>query len=179
MVLGYGLLGALIAAVLFALVAFRLPPKPARIATLVAGGASFAILLYMVGDFVADRMARAQAFDAAYAAMPAFELALASNNPGRRPFSKLAYDAETREYTATRPGGWLCRGTASRQHKMALFAGLRVAEASDDCERKATWRIDGGSAKVNVCGAFDSLFAAADEMVEATQRHASCRRPDD
>ena len=179
-ILAAGLFGALFCGAAMALLALLLPPRPVRIATLVAGAVSFAILVYMVQDFVSDRMARAQAFDAAYAGMVGFELALAAKEANRRPFSSLVVQSETRAYEALRPGGWRCEGRASRAQTWALYQGLQGLRASGveaDCERRASWRIAGGE-PVAACldGRGDALFAAADRLVEDTERRASCRR---
>ena len=82
-VLGYGLAGAMVAALIMALTALTLPPKPVRIATLVAAGASFAILVYMVQDFIRDSIAQSDAVSAAYASMPHYELTLWAKDPRR------------------------------------------------------------------------------------------------
>ena len=65
-ILAHGLTGAIVAALLLTMAALTLPPKPVRIVTLVFAGASFAILVYMVQDFIVERVERAQARDAAY-----------------------------------------------------------------------------------------------------------------
>lgn len=180
--LGAGLVGAFAAAGLMALAAVSLPPKPARIATLVAAGASFAILVYMVQDFVRDRLAQAAAFDAAYQRMPSYQLTLHARNPRRDPFSQLTYDSETRSYQTTRPGGWLCTGSGNRTHTFALFEAMRitVVEAQPRCEERVSWRTTGDAAEASHGCVADgnALFAAADELVEATARKASCRRPE-
>ena len=91
LILGYALLGAALAAGAMASLAVLAPPKPARIATVIAGGLSFALLVFMGSDYVMDRIDRAAAFDEAYAALPAFEVKLESSDRHRRPFSTLTF----------------------------------------------------------------------------------------
>lgn len=189
------LLGALVVALLAAIamgvVAAYLPPKPARVTTIVAGGISFAILVYMVQDFVVHRVERARAFDAAYARIPSFELKLTFADRQRRPFSVLAFQADresdTRDYEALRPKGWFCRGGGRPADALALYRGMRAAEedpaAEGPCHRRATWRIGDEEPVTQRCAdegdGFTALFAAADEMIDSTQRYASCRRATD
>ena len=176
--LGHGLFGALAAALTFAGIAALLPPKPARVATLAAGAASFAVAFYLVGNYVAERMAASAALGAAYAALPAFELTLTTDDPQRAPFSTLSYRSPSREYTAERPGGWLCRGTAARDQTVALFTALGAVavQEADACEQRASWRIGAGAALEGCVEEGGALLAAADAMVDATERKASCRR---
>ena len=181
---------ALVAAIAMGFVTAYLPPKPARVTTIVAGGISFAILVYMVQDFVVHRVERARAFDAAYARTPSFELKLTSADRQRRPFSVLAFQADresdTRAYEALRPKGWFCRGGGRPVDALALYRGIRAAEkdgvAAGPCNRRATWRV-GTEQPVERCAddgdGFAALFRAADEMIDSTQRYASCRRATD
>jgi len=189
-ILGFALLGAVVAAVAMGLAARLAPPKPARIATIAAGFVSFAILAYMASDFIVDRLDRAREFDAAYALLPSFEVVLESRDRHRRPFSKLTFVSDgpdSRDYQALRPGGWFCRGSGRREHRMALFQAIRAAEQDPpvvgDCARLASWSIAGETPVANRCAedgiAFAALFATADEMVEVTERRASCRRATD
>ena len=185
------LVGAVLAAVAMASATAYLPPKPARIMTIAAGGISFAILVYMVRDFVVDRVEQSRAFDVAYARVPSFELTLTSADRQRRPFSTLAYEADrqsdTRDYEALRPGGWFCRGGGRRQDSLALYQGVRAAEKDDaadrPCYRRATWRVADEEPVTERCAdkgdGFAALFAAADEMIDSTQRYASCRQASD
>ena len=182
---------ALLAAIAMAVVTAFLPPKPARIATIVAGGISFAILVYMVQDFVVDRVERSRVFDVAYARVPSFVLRLESADLQRRPFSRLAFEADqqsdTRDYEALRPKGWFCRGGGRPMDALALYRGIRAAEkdgaAEGSCSRRATWRIDDEAPVTERCAdhgdGFAALFAAADEMIDSTQRYASCRQATD
>ena len=184
-------LGAVLAAAAMALATAFLPPKPARISTVVAGGFSFAVLVYMVQDFIADRIEANRAFDAAYAVIPSFELTLESSDRQRRPFSRLTFEtdrqSDSRDYEALRPGGWLCRGSARQQHKLALYGAIRAVEndnaTAGPCNRRASWRIDGEESVTGRCAdeglGFAALFQAAADMVESTERKASCRRASD
>ena len=182
-ILAHGLTGAIVAALLLTLAALTLPPKPVRVATLVLAGASFAILVYMVQDFIVDRVERAQARDATYRTMPHYELTLWAKNPQREAFSRLQFNSETRRYAARRPGGWLCEGTASTGQAVVVFEAMRLVEleARPSCDLRASWRTIGGALGTDQHGCVDynnALFAAADSMVEATERKASCRRAD-
>ena len=192
--LGHGLFGALAAALTAAGVAATLPAKPVRIATLVAGGASFAVVFYLVANFAARRMAAAEAADVAYEAMPPFEFTLASDDARRVPLSSLGFNSRSRDYTARRPGGWLCRGRASRQDTVAMFLALpvvpqpvgdgthaqtgkeRAPDSASDCPLRATWRIADGDERAACIDDSVPLAVAADAMVDATERKASCRR---
>ena len=189
------LLGALVVALLAAIamgvVTAHLPPKTARVATIVAGGISFAILVYIVQDFVVHRVERARAFDAAYAGVPSFELTLTATDRQRRPFATLAFAADrqsdTRDYEALRPGGWFCRGAGRPKDSLALYRGIRKAETDSlsdgPCYRRATWRIADEEPVTERCAdkgdGFAALFTAADEMIDSTQRYASCRQASD
>ena len=182
-ILAHGLTGAIVAALLLILVALTLPPKPVRIATLMLAGASFAILVYMVQDFIVERVDRAQARDAAYQDMPHFELTLWAKNPQREAFSRLEFNSETRRYVANRPGGWQCEGRGSSSQAVVVFEAMQTMEltARPSCDLRASWRTIGeatGLDKHGCVGNDNALFAAADNMVEATERKASCRRAD-
>lgn len=189
--LALGAFGALFAAGVMAFAATLLSAKAARRTTMAVGAVSAAVVVYLVFDFVADRMARLRSFDEAYAALPTFELAFTARDSARKPFSTLTYDAETRAYTARRPGSWLCEGKGARVHNMALFEGLRAAQGAealaqgsasaeaeaDDCKLRASWRIGQGPWEVSCAAtAAERLVAAADGMIEETERKSSCRR---
>ena len=188
--LALGVFGALFAAGIMAFAATLLSAKAARRTTMAVGAVSAAVVAYLVFGFVADRMARLRSFDEAYAALPTFELAFTARDSAREPFSTLSYDSETRAYTARRPGSWLCQGTGARAHNMALFEGLRAAEAAqalaqsatpegeaDDCKLRASWRVAQGPWVVSCAAtATERLVAVADGMVEETERKSSCRR---
>ena len=188
-ILACALAGAGLAATLMGAASVWMPAKASRSVTLGAAGVSFALLIYFVRDFVADRMRQAETFDAAYERMGHFALRIESHGAGRRPFSALVFDATTRAYTAVRPGGWRCRGTGNRQHALALFRGvsaLATHEArreSGGCATRVFWRV--GVAQDSeppaewdqaACAVNTALLAAADAMVETTTRRASCRR---
>lgn len=185
------LLGAVVAAVLMAGVATRLPAQPLRVATVVAGGVSFALIVYLVRDFVVDRMRQAAAVDAAYARMVPFALRIESNEANRRPFSALTFDSATGAYTARRPGGWLCKGDGQREHAVAFARGLREAAREDaeprppgtPCPTRVAWRYHVAVATAETPLGFErsacappTLLRAADALVARTARRASCRR---
>lgn len=182
------LLGAFVLATLMAGVATRLPARPLRVTTVVAGGVSFALIIFLVRDFVADRMRQAEAFEAAYAQMRPFQLRVESRDPNRRPFSALTFNSTTHVYTAERPGGWLCRGNGLREHAFALARGLRLTTREDaastlphgHCATQVSWRYQdaaaGAEQERSAC-APEALLHAADAMVKGTARRASCRRP--
>ena len=189
--LALGAFGALFGAGIMAFAATLLPAKGARRATVGVGAVSAAVVAYMVFEFVTDRMVRLRAFDEAYAALPAFELAFEARDPERKPFATLSYNSETRAYTARRPGGWRCQGNGARTHNMALFEGLRAAQGVDDavarqmvegsaadgCKLRVSWRIAQDPEVVRCASpAAERLIAAADAMIETTERKSSCRR---
>ena len=178
LVLACALFGALFVGATLALSAFLLAPKPARIVTIVAGACSFAVAIYMVRAFVVDRMAQADALDAALQAMPRFELSLTVDEPARPPFSSLVYDSLDRSYRALRPGGWRCTGRGSRAHALALHQALRHVgpDTGEGCARRVSWRIDQGELMQGCADGDQALFAAADAMVDSTERRSSCRR---
>ena len=185
------LVAGLLAAIAMGIVTAYLPPKPARVTTLVAGGISFAIVVYMVQDFVVHRLEQSRIFDAAYARVPSFELTLTATDRQRRPFSMLAFEADrqsdTRDYEALRPGGWFCRGAGRPKDSLALYQGIRAVEKEDEadgpCYNRAAWRIADEEPVTERCAdegdGFAALFAAADEMIDSTQRYASCRQATD
>lgn len=175
---GCGLFGAVVGALVVGGSALALSPKAARLLTLVVGGASFAVLVYLVRDFVVDRLAQNRAFDEAYAAVPAFTFTVATEDPHRRPFSQLAYESTGHAYSAVRPGGWRCAGNGSRRDHFALSEALRAVSpnAAEPCPRRLEWRI-GSAAPASACLPEDApLLAIAGAMTEATARRASCRR---
>ena len=146
-----------------------------RIATLVFAGASFAILVYMVQDFIFDRVERAQARDAVYQDMPHYELTLWAKNPQREAFSQLQFNSETRRYVANRPGGWRCEGTGTTSQAVVLLEAMQTVdpEAHPSCDLRASWRTIGEATAMDKHGCVgndNALFAAADDMVEATER---------
>ena len=189
-ILACALAGAGLAATLMGGAAMWMPAKASRVVTLGAAGVSFALLIYFVRDFVTDRARQAEAFEAAYERMGHFALRIESDIAGRRPFSSLVFNATTGTYTAVRPGGWLCRGTGSRQHALALFRQTSLlAQATlrenDRCPTRVFWRVGEaahgeppGERDQAACAADTALLATADTMVEATERRASCRRMD-
>ena len=182
-ILSYGLVGAIGLALVLALLALTLPPKPVRIATLVFAGASFAILVYMMQDYVRERIAFSAATDAAFRDMPHFALTLWAKDPQREAFSRLDFASETREYNVVRPGGWRCEGRGNRAQTVAVFEAMQTAklEAHPSCELRASWRTmdaPAGSGSHGCIARDNALFAAADDMVEGTERKASCRRLD-
>ncbi len=178
-VLGCGLGGALLAAAAMAIAATRLPPKQVRIGTLIAGGASFAILAYMVQDYVGERLERSRAFDAAYQLMPPFELTLVTEDLRRDPFAELVYDSALGDYVTLRPRGWRCRGKGRRQDAMALYTALSAlptTPADGRCDVEAVWRVEDGEAAEACIGEGHALLGAADAMIHETERKSSCRR---
>ena len=183
------LLGSLVVAALMAGVATRLPAKPLRVTTVVAGGVSFALIIFLVRDFVADRMRQAEAFDAAYARLQPFQLRVEASDPNRRPFSVLTFHFTTRRYVAQRPGGWQCQGDGRREHAFALARELQLAAEGnapgapgDHCATHVSWRYGAGAAEEatqpqHTACTPETLLRAADAMVAGTARRASCRRP--
>ena len=183
LILACALFGTLLASAMMALAAMLLAPKAARIATLIAGAVSFAVVIYMVRNFIVDRMAQADALDAAYQSLPPFELSLTTDEPNRTPFASLVYESHGGTYSALRPGGWRCTGKGNREQALALYQALRQVRPSatdGDCERRVSWRIDDGEWLQGCAdGGGPTLFSAADVIVESTERRSSCRRAED
>ena len=181
LILACALFGALFVGALMALLATLLAPKPGRIVTLVAGAVSFAIVFYMVRDFVVERMERADALAAAFREMPAFELALTAEERSRWPFASLVFDSSSGAYVALRPGGWRCEGRGNRDQTVTLYLALgqlHPGAVDAGCERRASWRVADGE-QLEACADDDqALYAVADAMVEDTERRSSCRRAD-
>lgn len=180
-ILSGALLGAIAAALFFAAAASTLPPKPVRIATLVCAGCSFAILIYLAQDFVRERLAAGAAVDAIYEAMPHYSLTLWAKDPDRRAFSRLEFRSDTGDYVAHRPGGWRCEGPGYAEHAVAVFEAMDETELTTDasCSLRASWRNIDAPTDTERSGCVslgNALFAAADEMVEGTERKARCRR---
>lgn len=173
---GCGAFGAAALALCAGGAAMVLRRRTARAVTFVLGGASFAVSVYAVQHFVADKMAQGRAFDAVYAQVPRFAFSLATGDAGRRPFSELAYDGHA--YRAVRPGGWECAGDGRRRDHVALFEALAALapDATEDCPQRVTWRIGDAPDSTACVAASAPLLAAADAMVEATARRAVCRR---
>ena len=101
----------------------------------------------------------------------------------REALSQLQFNSETRRYVANRPGGWRCEGRGSSSHAVDIFEAMRLVEldARPSCDLRASWRTIGevaGNDRHGCVGDDSALFAAADDMVEATERKASCRRAD-
>ena len=183
--LACGVAGAGLAATVMAAVAARLPARIARVATVIAAAVSFGILAFLVRDFGADRAARAEALAAAYQRLTPFKLRIESTISRRRPFSALLFDSATRGYTASRPGGWRCRGRGSREdavilHRLAAELNQRRGEEANDCATR--WLLTTGDAAGQAplldgqCATGTRLLIAADAMIERTARRASCRR---
>ena len=183
LILACALFGTLLASAMMALVAMLLAPKTARIATLAAGAVSFAVVIYMVRNFIVDRIAQADALDVAYQSMPRFEFSLTIDEPNRRPFASLVYESLGGTYSALRPGGWRCAGRGNREQTLALYQALRQVRpsaADGDCDRRVSWRIDDGEWLQGCAdGEGPTLFSVADVMVEGTERRSSCRRTED
>ncbi|MDE0691980.1 MAG: hypothetical protein OXI55_07005 [Gammaproteobacteria bacterium] len=111
---------------------------------LALGASSFALLAFMVEDYIAERIRAANAFDAHYATLPHFELSLHHVDPTREPLSRFAFDATSLEFNATRPGNWHCTGKASRKEKAELHAALQdmpVVAPTPPCSTTVKWQV--------------------------------------
>ena len=141
--LGWGLAGAAVFAVATLALARVLTGRRLLVAALALGASSFALLAFMVEDYIAERIRAANAFDAHYATLPHFELKLHHVDPTREPLSRFAFDATTLEFTAIRPGNWHCTGTASRKEKAELHAALQDMPVAytPPCTTTAKWQI--------------------------------------
>ena len=174
--LGWGIGGAaLLAALAFAL-ARALAGRRLLIVALALGASSFALLAFMVEDYIAERIRAADAFDAHYATLPHFELELHHVDPTRQPLSRFTLDATTLEFTATRPGNWHCTGKASREERAELQVALQtiaIAPATT-CATTAKWHI-ADAPPVESCDD-ETLIPLADAIIQAHERRTRCRR---
>lgn len=174
--LGWGLAGAAFFAVATLALARILTGRRLLVVAVAVGASSFALLAFMVEDYIAERIRAANAFDAHYATLPHFELELHHVDPTRQPLSRFAFDATTLEFTATRPGNWHCTGKASREEKAELYAALQdmpVATATP-CSTTAKWQL-ANAPPVESCDN-ETLIPLADAIVHAHERRTRCRR---
>ena len=174
--LGWGLAGAglFVAAILAS--ARVLTGRRLLVVALGLGASSFALLAFMVEDYVAERIRAANAFDTHYATLPEFSLALHHIDPTRQPLSQFAFDATTLEFTAMRPGNWRCTGKANREEKAELHAALQtmpIASATA-CTTTAKWQIADAPA-VESCDN-ETLIPLADAIIKAHERRTRCRK---
>ena len=175
--LGWGLGGATLLALMAYAIARLLVGRRLLIAALVLGASSFALLAFMVEDYIAERIRAANAFDAHYATLPDFTLELRHVDPTRQPLSRFTFNAATLEFTAIRPGNWHCTGKASREEKADLYAALTTIQVAlpPTCPTTAQWRI-ANAAAIEACDD-GVLIALADETIRAHERRTRCRRP--
>ena len=175
--LGWGLGGAVLLALGVWAIARMLAGRRLLVAALALGASSFALLAFMVEDYVAERIRASDDFDALYAALPDFALELRHVNPARQPQSQFTFDGATLGFTAMRPGNWRCTGTARREDKAELHAALQnvpVAPATL-CSTTARWHVT-GAPPVESCDN-ETLLPLADAIVEATERKSRCQKP--
>ncbi len=174
--LGWGLAGAGLFAVATLALARFLTGRRLLVVALALGASSFALLAFMVEDYVAERIRAANAFDAHYATLPEFALELRHVDRTRQPLSQFTFDAATLAFTAMRPGNWHCTGKASREETAELLAALRTTPVSGaaSCTTTAQWHIAGGE-PIESCDD-TTLIALADDIVRAHERRTRCRR---
>ncbi len=173
--LGWGIGGAALLALAAYAMARMLSGRRLLIAALVVGASSFALLAFMVEDYIAERIRAANAFDAHYATLPHFELELHHVDPTREPLSRFAFNATSLEFNATRPGNWHCTGKASREEKAELHAALQdMPVSAPPCSTTARWQL-ADSPSVESCDN-ETLIPLADAIVKAHERRTRCRR---
>lgn len=177
MLVGFGIGGAVALACIVLAVVRRLTGRRLLAAALVCGGASFALLAFMVEDFVAERIREARAFDTHYETLPDFTLELVHVDATRRPLSQFSYDSTSLEFVALRPGNWRCTGTSNRREKSALWAAIapRSEPLPADCVTSVRWQV-GTAPPVEVCDRAGVAIALADDIVMAHERRTRCRR---
>ena len=174
--LGWGIGGAVLLAALAYALARALTGRRLLIAALVLGASSFALLAFMVEDYIAERIRAADAFDAHYVTLPHFSLELHHVDPTRQPLSRFTFDATTLEFTATRPGNWHCTGKASREERAELHAALETMPTAPatPCTTTAKWHI-GDAPPVESCDN-ETLIPLADAIIQTHERRTRCRR---
>ena len=174
--LGWGVAGAALFAAAAVVLARALTGRGLLVAALALGASSFALLAFMVEDYIAERIRAANAFDAHYATLPEFELELRHVDGTREPLSRFTFDAATLEFIALRPGNWRCTGKASREEKSNLHAALQTVPISGaaPCTTTVRWHIAGGEPGES-CDA-EALMALADAVVRSHERRTRCRR---
>ena len=174
--LGWGVGGAVLLAALAYALARALTGRRLLIAALVLGASSFALLAFMVEDYIAERIRAADAFDAHYATLPHFSLELHHVDPTRQPLSRFTFDATTLEFTATRPGNWHCTGKASREERAELHTALQTmpVAAGDTCTTTAKWQV-ADAPPVESCDS-ETLIPLADAIIQTHERRTRCRR---
>lgn len=179
MLVGFGLGGAAVLAAVVLAVVRRTTGRRLLAAALVCGGTSFALLAFMVEDFIAERIREARAFDAHYATLPDFTLELAHVDATRRPLSRFSYDSSSLEFVAIRPGSWRCTAVSTRREKAALAAALPGRSGAlpkpADCLTTVRWR-RGAAPPVEACDVDGVVIALADDIVMAHERRTRCRR---
>ena len=188
--LGWGFAGAGLFAVATLGLARFLSGRRLVALALALGASSFALLAFMVEDYIAERIRAANAFDAHYATLPHFELELHHVDPTREPLSRFAFDATSLVFNATRPGNWHCTGKASREEKAELHAALQdMPVSAPPCSTTARWQLadspPGSSsegrplalpqAEGSSCDN-EILLPLADAIVKAHERRTRCRR---
>ncbi|MEM9385529.1 MAG: hypothetical protein AAGA68_10745 [Pseudomonadota bacterium] len=139
-VVGYGLLAALLGAGLGILLAIRLGPRALLILSGVAGvgGTIVAVLL---GLAVAESARKsADALEEAYARLPPFELVLDLTDAD--PFARFEADWAKRETVVVDAKGRTCRRALNGREAVPLLESLRAVEgvllqAADPCAGKA------------------------------------------
>ena len=161
-----------------------MPERLQRATTISLGSISAVILAWLLTDFVGDRMRLAEEFDAAYAEMPSYDVALDHQFEGRRPLNTIEFASPERRFSAGRPGGWQCEGDATREQDYELYRAISVASKSfgANCSNLKI-RYRAADIELDTCVANDrnaaALIAAADTLVTANERISSCTRAAD
>ena len=161
-----------------------LPERFKRPTTISLGSLSAVVLVWLVTDFISERLRLSEAFDEAYAKIPAYEVELDHQFDGRSPLDTIRFVSPEREFIATRPGGWTCAGTGTREQDYALYVAISRASAAfgSNCSiLNIRFRAD--DIDLDTCVAEDTdaqaLMTAADTLVTANERISSCRRAAD
>ena len=161
-----------------------LPERWQRPTTISLGSISAVILAWLMTDFIGDRMRLAEEFDAAYAAMPTYEVILDHQFEGRGPLDKIEFASPARRFTASRPGGWRCEGDATREQDFELYRAISAASRTfgENCSSLKI-RYHAADVEIDTCVASDRSAAApisaADTLVTANERISSCTRAAD
>lgn len=153
MVLGYGLLGAVVSLIVALIVSLKLSDKKLRNVTICVGTVALILLGLTLNNFQKMKNARLDP-ESAYAGLPAFTVTIQQTKI-IDPVLSTRYTINTidRKWTSTLPDGRICRGTLSaKAHKAISQPLLKLSEdggaaikscreISQNSEKELNWKI--------------------------------------